>query len=76
MVTIYEPESYTKFGSAIITAYSKTPEDATYADFDKLLVEKGSYTHSTYVGGKSVKMNIVPQIVSYGKDFSGYRKFR
>lgn len=76
MVTLYEPTVSTKFSGAIISAYKKTPEDATYAEFDKKLIELGSYKCSVYIGSTAVKEEVIPQIATYGKDFSDYRKFR
>jgi len=70
VVTTYEPESSTRFASAILIAYRNT-EGKTYAEFDKVLVEKGTY-------GNSPKMDpmyrVVPQIAAYGKDFSDYER--
>lgn len=71
VVTTYEPESYTKFADAILTAYKKTAGQ-TYADFDKVLIEKGSYGNSPKM---DPKYRVVPQIASYGKDFSDYERF-
>ena len=70
-VTTYEPESSTKFANAILTAHKKTAGQ-TYADFDKLLIEKGSYGNSPKI---DEKYHIVPQIATYGKDFSDYERF-
>ena len=69
VVTTYEPESHTRFASAILTAYKNT-EGKTYAEFDKVLVEKGTY------GGPKVDpmYRVVPQIAAYGKDFSDYER--
>lgn len=72
VVTTYEPESGTKFADAILTAYKKT-SGQTYADFDKILIEKGSYGNSPKI---DPKYHVVPQIATYGEDFSGYERLR
>ena len=71
-ITTYEPESSTKFASAILMAYKKT-EGQTYAEFDKVLIEKGSYGNSPKI---DEKYHIVPQIATYGVDFSEYERLR
>ena len=71
-VTTYEPESSTKFATAILAACKKT-EGQTYADFDKVLIEKGSYGNSPKI---DEKYHIVPQIATYGVDFSEYERLR
>lgn len=71
-VTTYEPESGTNFASAILTAYKKTAGQS-YAEFDKVLIEKGSYGNSPKI---DEKYHIVPQIATYGVDFSEYERLR
>lgn len=72
VVTTYEPESGTRFADAILMAYKKTAGQ-TYADFDKILIEKGSYGNSPKI---DPKYHVVPQIATYGEDFSGYERLR
>ena len=72
VVTTYEPESGTKFADAILMAYKKSAGQ-TYADFDKILIEKGSYGNSPKI---DPKYHVVPQIATYGEDFSGYERLR
>ena len=71
VVTTYEPESGTKFADAILTAYKNT-DKKSYAEFDKVLIEKGTYGNSPKM---DPKYRVVPQIASYGKDFSDYERF-
>lgn len=72
VVTTYEPESSTKFATAILTAYKNT-DGKSYAEFDKVLVEKGTYGNSPKM---DPKYRVVPQIAAYGKDFSDYERLR
>ena len=55
-----------------IVSKNEDKDKRTYADFDEVLVQRGSY------GGPKVdpKYRVVPQIASYGKDFSNYEMFR
>lgn len=72
VVTTYEPGIGTKFADAILMAYRKSANQ-TYADFDKILIEKGSYGNSPKI---DPKYHVVPQIAIYGEDFSGYMRLR
>lgn len=72
VVTTYEPGVGTKFADAILMAYKKSA-GRTYADFDKILIEKGSYGNSPKI---DPKYHVVPQIAIYGEDFSGYERLR
>lgn len=70
VVTTYEPEIGTAFQDAVSRAWKKTKE-LTYADFDEKLVQFGSYGRP-----EDPRYHVVPQMASYGKDFSSFRTMR
>ena len=65
-VTTYEPESSTKYSTAMHQAW-KLCKGKRYKDFDAKLLEKGTYGTSPKM---EEKYRIVPQFSSFGEDFS------
>ena len=72
VISTYEPTIGTRFADALIMSWKMTP-GKTYTDFDKLLIEKGSYGNSPKI---DPKYRVTPQISTFGEDFSNYERLR
>lgn len=71
-LTTYDPDSSTKFGYAM-TGAAKATVGMTYARFDEELIRRGSYWNYPQT---DPQLRVVPQVVSYGDDFSCYERLR
>lgn len=65
-VTTYEPESSTKYSTAMHQAW-KLCKGMRYKDFDAKLLEKGTYGTSPKM---DEKYRVIPQFSTFGEDFS------
>lgn len=68
----YQPGRSSCYADAINKTYLATDEKTTYAEFDPKLIENGK----VHVLNKPDYEWVIPEVATYGEDFSSYRLFR
>ena len=70
--SLYMPKQYSLYTKALNKVYSETDDKTSYREFDEKLVKDGTL----HVLNNPNYEWIVPQVATYGEDFSSYPRFR
>ena len=66
------PKQYSLYTKALNKVYAETDDKTSYREFDEKLVKDGTL----HVLNNPNYEWIIPQVATYGEDFSSYPRFR